>query len=103
MPVAAPAAGVGGGGLRPRARGARLGGGAGDVADGRVQLGECDRELGGRFGHGAMVPWARPNRNCMVQTAPMRPAMANSPNWPAITDAKPTAARPKVPQPPASA
>ncbi len=48
------------------ARGACLGGIARDVTHRRVQLGQRDRKLRGAFGHGAMVPRARANCNCML-------------------------------------
>ena len=53
---------IGAVGLGLVARGARLGGVAGDVADRRVQLRQRDRE--GWFGHGAMVPRTRANCKC---------------------------------------
>ena len=101
---------IGAVGAALRARGAGLGGVAGDVAHRRVQLGQRDRKLIGSFGHGASlilimsksniacVPRTSPDAgqtdNCMLQSAPMRSAMANSQNSPAITSATPTAAEP---------
>ena len=55
---------IGAVGLGLVARGARLGGVAGDIADGRVQLGQRNCELG--FGHGAMVPRTRANCKCSL-------------------------------------
>ena len=65
-------------------RRARLGGVARDVTHRRVELGKRDRKLGGGFGHDRMVPCAATNCNCMLQTAPMRSAMANIQNRPAM-------------------
>jgi len=79
---------------RSQSRGARLGGIAGDIAHRRVQLGQRDRKLEGGFAHRTMVPWARANCNCMLQIAPMRSAMENNQNRPAMTTATPTAAEP---------
>ena len=86
---------IGAVGPRPSARGARLGGVARDVAHRRIQLGQRDRELGGGFGHGSdRALRMRANCNCMLQITPMRSAMANSQNSPAMTSATPTAAEP---------
>ena len=53
---------IGAVGLRRLARGTGLGGIAGDVAHGRVELGQRDPEFGG-FGHDANMPPASPNFN----------------------------------------
>ena len=68
-----------------RARGTHLRGIALDVAHGRIELGERDREYVETFGHGRRTP---------LQRNPNRSMMAMIQNAPAISSATPTAAEP---------
>ena len=52
---------------RASAGGAHLRSVARDVAHGWIQLGQCDRELVGAFGHGWIVPCMRANCNRMLR------------------------------------